>query len=59
METIDATHYREKARKLYEAAASASNDEARNQFTNLARQYEQLADSAETLNSPGQPAIRV
>jgi hypothetical protein len=37
-----ATHairYREKARELYEAADSATDDD----FTSLARQYEQLA----------------
>jgi hypothetical protein len=59
MGTISAAHYREKARELHGAAASASDDEARNQFTDLARQYEQLADSAETLNDPSQPSVRV
>jgi hypothetical protein len=57
MKTTDVEHYREKARELYEAAASASNNETRTQFTNLARQYEQLADSAEKLDS--QPSILI
>jgi hypothetical protein len=43
MATPQAVRYREKARKLYETGALASNGELRDQFTNLARQYEQLA----------------
>jgi hypothetical protein len=43
MATPHAIRYREKARELYEAAASATDNESRKQFTGLARQYEQLA----------------
>jgi hypothetical protein len=43
-----AIHYREKARELYEMAASASTGELRNQLATLARQYERLATSVET-----------
>lgn len=42
-----ALRYREKARALYEAADSAPNNELREQFVSLARQYEQLALSTE------------
>jgi hypothetical protein len=43
MPTPHAIHYREKSRELYEAAAAATDDESRKQFTCLARQFEQLA----------------
>jgi hypothetical protein len=43
MATLHAIRYREKARELYEAAALATDDESRKQFTSLAGQYEQLA----------------
>jgi hypothetical protein len=43
MATLHAISYREKARELYEAAALATDDESRKQFTSLAGQYEQLA----------------
>jgi hypothetical protein len=42
--------YREKARELYEAADSATSDELRYQFTMLARQYEHLAATLESLS---------
>jgi hypothetical protein len=44
-----AVHYREKARQLHEMAASAPNDQLHDDFATLARQYEQLAVSAEIL----------
>jgi hypothetical protein len=45
---IRAALYREKARGLYEAAASARNEELREQFETLAPQYEILAESIES-----------
>jgi hypothetical protein len=48
MATVHALRYREKARKLYESAAAAANEHLREQFTNLARQYEHLAATLET-----------
>jgi|HubBroStandDraft_1064217.scaffolds.fasta_scaffold952508_2 hypothetical protein len=55
MATTHALRYREKARELYEAAASAANAQLCEQFTNLARQYELLAVSAENFGDPGRP----
>ncbi len=52
MAAIDALRYREKARELYEASAAAGNDELRHQFVRLARQYELLAVSAESMGDP-------
>jgi hypothetical protein len=43
-----AIRYREKARELYAAAASASTEHLRAEFTKLARQYELLAVSVES-----------
>jgi hypothetical protein len=53
---IHALRYREKARKLHEAADSAANDELREQFTSLARQYEQLAAWTEGGENAAWPA---
>jgi hypothetical protein len=50
MATQHATRYREKARELYEASASASSDQLRDQFATLARQYELLASKLEIMN---------
>jgi len=50
-------NYRKKARQLREAAATASNDELRVQFVSLARQYEQLANSAESLGDEAQQSV--
>jgi hypothetical protein len=50
MATPRAIHYREKARELHEASASASNDQLRDQFVILARQYEVLASNVENMN---------
>jgi hypothetical protein len=45
---IRAALYREKARELRETAASAPNEELREHFETLARQYEILAESIES-----------
>jgi hypothetical protein len=47
-----ALRYREKARELYEAAASAATIALRDQFALLARQYELLAANVENLSDP-------
>ena len=58
MTVPQAVRYREKARELYEAADSAVNAKLRDQFTALARQYEQLAVNAENLSArPRLPAL--
>jgi hypothetical protein len=49
---VKTSRYREKARELREAAAIASNDHARKQFTILARQYEELATTLESMTAP-------
>jgi hypothetical protein len=49
---VKTSRYREKARELREAAAIASNDHARKQFTILARQYEELANTLESMTAP-------
>jgi hypothetical protein len=52
MATVEAVrYYREKARQLFEDAASASNEHFREQFTSLARQYEQLAATLESMSA--------
>jgi hypothetical protein len=56
MATPHAIRYREKARELYEAAASAADNELRHKFTTLARQYEYLAASVENMKYPGEPS---
>jgi nicotinamide mononucleotide (NMN) deamidase PncC len=44
-----ASHYREKASQLRRMAASARTDQHRDQLAILARQYEQLAVTAESM----------
>ena len=51
MAAPQAIRYRDKARELYEMAASASTGELREQFATLARQYEHLAASVETMSA--------
>jgi hypothetical protein len=50
---IRARNYRQKVIELRETAASASTAELRDQFTTLARQFEQLAESEEILSQTG------
>jgi hypothetical protein len=56
MTTPHAIRYREKVRELYEAAASAPNDQLRREFTSLAQQYEYLAAALERLSDSSRPA---
>jgi hypothetical protein len=58
METPRAIHYREKARELYEASASAPSDQLREQFAILARQYEVLASGVESMTQRWPPIPR-
>jgi hypothetical protein len=55
MTTSHAIRYREKARELFKAAALASTDQLRDQFANLALQYEILAARMEGLADADQP----
>jgi hypothetical protein len=52
MAMLHALCYREKVRELYEAADLASTEELRERFASLARQYEHLAATLESMSAP-------
>jgi hypothetical protein len=47
-----ALRYREKALEFYEMAATARSRELRDQFVTLAKQYESLAASVDSMRDP-------
>jgi hypothetical protein len=57
MAMTHALRYREKARELYAEADSATSDELRNQHASLARQYEELALSTESMSESEAPIV--
>jgi hypothetical protein len=57
MAAAEAVRYREKAKQLREAAASAPNNLLRGQLASLASQYEQLAASVESMREPNRPVV--